>query len=318
MTTERTILADAQLDWSIHANPIWPLSTTDVFLAEAVVQTGRALCQFWDDALPSWMAHPEPPEMVPAKEAFIDDAPIAEVHAKYGPHVRELMPVAEYRVLFEYGDHPPPTIPGSDEDESEPISRKHWEEAFLRGCQHAHELDPARRAIIPIADFIAKHAVAGRLKIYIRPVAGGEMTEAPSSLWNVGDPRMRISSCAINLEHPFDMEAAPTHHLFVDREDLERELAAITPDQQICLIPGLAGSTADDDIYKASVDEVTELLRALMRDEAHRDWRRLKFQAEAEDKFGPRAGGTVFRRAWTKATEEFSQFSQPGRPRGSR
>jgi hypothetical protein len=306
MTRNRTIPADSQLDWSVHAHPLhWPISTK-TFLAEAVLRVGKALCDPWYNEEPAALAAPISPDIPDLGEAFEGENPIPGIHAQQGGAVLTEISFSEYWEMIERD--PDGTEPADDE----PITRHHWEQVLIGISFRENTRLHAQRAIVHVARFIAKRAVAGTLRTYARPMPGGLSEDLPSHLWEVDDPLPRIASCNLNLEDPTKPSAVPTHLIFVDPEVLQEAIDSIQPADRINLIPELDGAAVRPDLYLVSTLEVTSWLKGLMGDPARHSWTRGRFRRDAEEKFGSRAGGEVFKRAWKQATATYPRFAQPG------
>lgn len=318
MTTSPGTQADWPLDWSIHARRSdWPTSAK-MFLAEAVNRTGAALWDLWDKELPGWLAHPQVPRLPDADDAFDGDVPIAHIHAKYGPYIRKILPVAEYQAIFE-DEAPPSIILRWELEQNEDICRRHWGEAVRMSYDQAGEREFAEKVIADIARVFGKLAVSGQVRTYVRPLAGGEPQPMPPSLWEI-DARVRISACTLNLSDPFGIETRPTHHIFVDAEDLERELQSLPPDAKIQPIPAIEGGIPDREFDGAYRKEVLDWLSGIMEKPPegapwkYEYWKRPRVVEAAVDHFGERYNETVFNAAYRRAKEKYPYFATRGRP----
>jgi hypothetical protein len=136
--------------------------------------------------------------------------------------------------------------------------------------------------------------------------------DLPSHWWEVDDSLPRIASCSLNIEDPMNPSAIPTHLIFVDPEDLQNAIDSIQPADRVNLIPELDGAAVRPDVYLVSTLEVTAWLKGLMGNPACHSWTRGRFRRDAEEKFGSRAGGEVFKRAWKQAVDSYPRFSKPG------
>lgn len=306
MRTTPETQADPQLDWSIHAHPLdWPISAK-TFLADAVLRVGKALCEPWYNEEPAALAVPASPDLPRLDQAFDGDQPIPAIHAEHRAEVLSIISFPEYWESIERDDD------SAEPADDEPITRDHWEEALIDISFRENTRLHARRAIVHVARFIAQQAVAGILRTYARPTPGGLAEELPGHFWEVDDPRPRIASCSFNLDDPANPSATPTHFIFVDPEDLQKAIDSIKSTDRINLIPQLEGTKTEPDFYAISTLEVTAWLKDLMADPTRHNWTRSRFRRDAEEKFGSRAGGEVFKRAWKQATATYDRFSKPG------
>ncbi|HEX8573814.1 MAG TPA: hypothetical protein VF759_13805 [Allosphingosinicella sp.] len=263
------------------------------------------MCEPWYNEEPAALAVPVSPNLPHLDKAFDGDQPIPAIHTQRRAEVLSVISFPDYWESIERDDD------GSGPADDEPITRDHWEEALIEISSRENTRSHAQRAIIHVARFIAQQAVSGTLRTYARPIAGGLPEELSGHLWELHDPRPRIASCSFNLEDPTNPSANPTHFLFVDEEDLQKAIDGIKPTDRINLIPEPDGATARPDLYAVSTLEVAEWLKSLMADPARRSTRSL-FRRDAEEKFGSRAGGEVFKRAWRQAVETYPRFSRPG------
>lgn len=311
MTRSRTIPADPELDWSVHAHPLhWPISTK-AFLAEAVLRVGKALCDPWYNEEPAALAAPLSPEIPAVDDAFNGGKPVPAIHAQHRAAVLGQLSFSKYWESLGRNDY------WVDPADDEPISEEHWEEVTVDISFREQTRKHANRAIVHVAKFIAEHAITGTLRTYIRAIPGGSYEELPSRLWAIDDPRPRIASCSLNIEDAMNPSATPTHLIFVDPDDLEKALDDRRFVTRINLIPELEGTKGRPDYYIASTLEVTAWLKNLMQQSESQNWTRGRFRRDAEEKFGNRAGGVVFDRAWADATLIYTRFSRKGvRPKG--
>lgn len=309
MISSRTTAAEPQLDWSVHADPLhWPISAK-TFLAEAVLQVGRALCEPWYDEEPAALAKPVGPCLPELDEAFHGEEPVAAVHAQYRAVVLSEISFSDYWEMVEADRE------GTEPSPDEPITRDHWEQVLVDISFRENSRLHAQRAILHVARFLAKNAVMGALRTYGGRIPGGRPEELPSHFWEVHDPRPRIASCSLDVKDWANPAAAPTHVVFVEPEDLQKLVAGIKPNGRVNLIPELEGATARPDLYAVSTLEVAAWLKSMMEDPSHHNWKSGRFRRDAEEKFGSRVGGEVWKRAWKKATDAHPWFSRPGAPR---
>lgn len=255
MRTTPEIQTDPRLDWSIHAHPLnWPISAK-TFLADAVLRVGKALCDPWYNDEPAALAVPISPDLANLDNAFAGEQPIPAIHAQHRAQVLSVISFPVYWDMIDREDD------GAEPADDEPITRDHWEQVLIEISVRENLRIHARRAIIHVARFIARQAVAGTLRTYARPMPGGLPEELPSHFWELFDPRPRIASCSFNLEDPTNPSASPTHFIFVDAEDLQNAINGIKPTDRVNLIPELDGATERSDPYVVSTLEVTSWLK---------------------------------------------------------
>lgn len=312
-----TTAAENQLDWSVHVHRSeWPTSAK-LFLAEAVARAGAAIWDLWNNDLPGWLAHPKVPKLPDPDAAFDGDTPIREIHASFAPHIRKIITAAEYRALED--EVPPTVILRWELEEDEEVTRPHWEEAVRMSYEQAHEREFAEKVIAHVTRLLGELVVSGRVRTFVRPIEGGQPQPMPTPLWEL-DARIRIATCALNLEDPFTHNLPPTHHIFVEEEDLQRELASLPPDRKISPIPALWGSTFTQDEEDAFVKEITHWLSGMMerRPEGtpwrYENWRYQRFANAGADYFGERYNERNFKRAYRYARAKFPHFKRRGRP----
>lgn len=322
MTTSPGTQADPPLDWSIHARrPDWPTSAK-MFLAEAVNPAGAALWNHWNNEWPGWLAHPVVPLPPTIDEAFHGNSPITSVHTEYGPYIQKIMPAAVYRAYFE-DEFPPTVILDWELEQEEPISRSHWEEAVKLIIRQARERQFAQKVIVHVAGLIGELAVSGRIRTYLRPLEGGEAQIMSPFLWetHAQGRLVRIATCSLNLAHPLERDHPPTHYIFVDEEDLRRELQSIPPERKGNPVPALEEATVKRTPEPAIINEIVEWLSGMMERPPegihwpYEYWKSPKFRNLAVDHFGERYHEGKFNQAYERAKKRYPYFAQKGRPR---
>ena len=263
------------------------------------------MCDPWYNEEPAALAVPVSPDLADLHDAFDGEHAIPAIHAQNRAQVLSVISFPEYWDMIDREDD------GAEPADDEPITRDHWEQVLIETSFRENTRIHAQRAIIHVARFIARQAVAGKLRTYARPIPGGLPEELPSHFWELFDPRPRIAAGSFNLNDPTNPSANPTHFIFVDADDLQNAINSIKPTDRINLIPELDGATERPDPYVVSTLEVTSWLKSVMADPECR-WTRPMFRRNAEEKFGSRAGGEVFKRAWQQATANYPRFSKPG------
>lgn len=56
----------------------------------------------------------------------------------------------------------------------------------------------------------------GRFQTYARPIGGGKSVSIPADHWELDDPLPRYAASAYAYSDPFNLDAKPTHWIFVD------------------------------------------------------------------------------------------------------
>src|SRR4051794_1519916 len=161
------VQAEVQLDWSVHAHPLhWPISAK-VFLAEAVLRVGKALCDPWYNEEPAALAEPISPDIPDLDEAFDGEKPIPAIHAQHRAAILSEISFSEYWEMIDREEG------GTEPPDDEPITRDHWEQVLIHISFRENTRVHAQRAIVHVARFIANHAVRGALRTYGGRIPGG-------------------------------------------------------------------------------------------------------------------------------------------------
>lgn len=90
---------------------------------------------------------------------------------------------------------------------------------FFRTDQYAEQDRASLRSYIR---WLGKQFIEGRLTSYVRPFGGGESEPLPASHWEVDDFEHRFAWSAIDPRRWTDVEAAPTHWIFVSEDSIDR------------------------------------------------------------------------------------------------
>ena len=72
--------------------------------------------------------------------------------------------------------------------------------------------------------------VHGVYQTWARPIGGGVPEEITADRWELDDFTARFATGMINVRRPFDLEAEPTHAIFVDRSAMDEWLEACCTD----------------------------------------------------------------------------------------
>jgi hypothetical protein len=337
--------------WGIHINrPSWPRSAGRLFLADAADRLGSAMFVEWSSDILGWMLHERTPPLIPAvAQAFVEDRPLPEVHALFGPSVRRIMSVPLYEQLellrapIEVwvanlvpdpdGGEPiirPDLRARQGEGADDPITPGHWEQAFWHAEMQRSEIEGARRYVPLIVAKLVDLAQSGSLKTYARPYGGGDAIGLPAGAWEIDDGTQRLSTCTINPDYPFDPEAPPTHFIFVDAADFEAVAAGI---DQMCLVDVSDEDIGPDEAEDGQADRtgsnvlpfgsaqtaIAECAQWLRERFAAPDTSRITkpmFKADALQRYHGRLSGRGFLRAWDIAKDSHPERGEPG-PRNS-
>lgn len=116
---------------------------------------------------------------------------------------------------------------------------------------HAADVDPVdRMRVDTAARLIGELFAAGEMRTFARPFGGGSPEQLKAADWELDDFRPRMARSALNRKAPFDLDAEPTHWIFVDLEDFNRILDAscadIIPTRSISADDGRRVTTAHD------------------------------------------------------------------------
>lgn len=252
-----------KLDWSRwYRDPSgWPRHASNrLFLAEAVLRIAPLLIFPWDDIIVAGTMADEQPLLPGALDAFDEEGnPDPKVHAAWAPALLDYMSAAEFTSQrMKWQDpcawliaHRRDPVSGAvvfDEAQAytsgTDVSFEHWETAAIE----AAEINDARHTgmiCMPLlARAVADMAIAGDIRTIARPINGGEEVELKPEQWLVDDASYRLASCGLDLEHPFDVDATPTHLIFIDLKGFDEHVALYARRHMISLIE--EGITPDE------------------------------------------------------------------------
>ena len=233
-------------DWSIHSRQdFWSLSQSGIFLGEALQRLGHLSHLGWVGLEPQWANHGRRPYLPEADDAFDEIGPIAAIYDAYATVVRDLLSPSRYladrlhiklRADIENGL-------GSDEqvksqireaelrvalglDHHVPVTRAHWAHVWWECETINSELEGAERRLPSVVRDFLSLAQTGRLKTTARPVGGGDAISIGPEGWEVDveTALSRLATCTINPAAPTSTDNPPTHWIFVDQADIEREM----------------------------------------------------------------------------------------------
>jgi hypothetical protein len=319
---------------------LWPL-TDHLFLAEAAVRLGRAMCFPWYDDLPMWATKTEAPDFPGVDDAFdCEGAPIVAVHRAYGPMLKAFFSPAAFRerelredeaawiqshVVDPDGGPPLPALllqARYGEDAEDPITREHWESASWDAQEVNHLRDAGIVAMRAVAHGLALLALNGLIRTVSRPIGGGqEYSAVRPSLWGMDDPVPRLAACAINLEEPFAIDAPPTHLLFVDKFGFDTAIGVYAHQNGVALnsegiTPTLISRTGRkrQPRFRALEVRAEAVMRAYLQDQTNINWSRPALRRAVEEKLGA-IGTTTFEYAREALLIEFPGLVNGGAPR---
>ncbi len=252
------------VDWSewYADRETWPESE-HIFLADAVMQLGAAMCFPWYEDYPEWAMKGDMPDFPGPFDAFeADGSPVLQVHDAFGPLVRSVISPAAYEEMLlrqdvqawtrshvrdPLDDAPTPALllrARAGEDAEDPITYDHWTEATATASEATHLRDAARQALRAVAKGIVRLTQArsaddrgggGGIEMLARSVDGGDYVDLPPETWRLDDPVPRIAVCGLNLDRPFDRNAERTHLIFVKRQGFEAAIKAYAYSNGIAL-----------------------------------------------------------------------------------
>jgi len=248
-------LSVTALDWSVHAErEHWPRSNGRIFIAAAIQRLGHLELYDWTGDEPRWASHERRPFLAPAEVAFEDENPIEKVHQAFASSVRSYRSPAVFeaqqlarQIEAQIADDEvlDPDLVGQahaadlraylNEDQEDPISRAHWTEVWYDLLEIQSELDGAEKRLPHVAGQLIHLTQSGRLKTFARPRGGGDITPIAPALWEIDNDvcLSRLATCSINVETPLNPGASPTHWIFVDESDLDREMLEYEKEQAL-------------------------------------------------------------------------------------
>lgn len=93
------------------------------------------------------------------------------------------------------------------------------------------DVDPVDRSKVGnAARLIGELFAAGEMRTFARPFGGGRPEQLRASDRELDDFRPRMARSALNRKAPFDLDADPTHWIFVELEDFNRVVEASCAD----------------------------------------------------------------------------------------
>lgn len=251
-----------KLDWSRwYRDPSkWPHRASNrLFLAEAVLRIAPLLIFPWDDIIVAGTMADEQPFLPSALDAFDEEGNPGPVHAAWAPALLAYLSAAEFTSQHMEWQDPDawlaahkydPASGGVVFDEAKAytsgtdVSFEHWETAFSQS-EEINNLRQAGMICMPLlARAVADMAIAGDVRTTARPKNGGEEVELKPEQWLVDDASYRLASCGLDLENPFDVDATPTHLIFIDLKGFDEHVALYAGRHMISLIE--EGITPDE------------------------------------------------------------------------
>lgn len=321
----------ASLDWSVHAAPEhWPRSSGGAFIASAIQRLGHLKLYDWTGDEPRWANHQRRPYLPPPEVAFKTDQPVGKVHEDFGPLIRSYRSPAVFEAQqlarqieshlaagegldldLEGQIHAADLRAYLDEDQGDPITQAHWTEVWWEWLETDSELDGAESRLPLVADQLIDLAQSGRLKTFARPRGGGDPLPVPAALWEIDNDvcLRRLACCSVNLEAPLSLEMPPTHWIFIDKSDLDREMleydkaAALGRDEERRPLEMLAEGTHND---------CATWLMQHFEDPACPYATKEQFFEGATRQFGPSLSERGFLKAWGAATLDYPERRRAG------
>lgn len=322
------MLRSLPTDWSVHTHSeAWPLSRGKVFLAEAIRRFGRIVFDYWDGREPAWADHSRLPDVPHEDDAFDGNQPRQTVHDLFGPAVRKIMSPGQFLarhleasddatyiqslVLDPQSKHPVPAPllrAISGEDGSDPISYDHWSAVFWESMNQNDELDGAQKRLPTVAASFLRLVQSSKLRTFARPIHGGDSVALELSLWEVDSALPRIASCGLNLDVPMNPSAMLTHWIFVDEQDLEREMRLAKSENQPSDQRGGPISYA-----QPTKDACAAWLQSQFKELSTGSWTKADFSEKAVQKFGRSLSARGFQEAWAAAAKDYPDRRRAGR-----
>ncbi|KQM26488.1 MULTISPECIES: hypothetical protein [unclassified Sphingomonas] len=252
-----------KLDWArwYRKQSGWPLRANDrLFLAEAVLRIAPLLIFPWDDIIPLGTMANEQPLLPGTLDAFDwDGNPRPEVHGAWAPALLNYMSAAEFTSQRMERQDPDAWLaahkydpvsggmvfdPAKAYTSGTGVSFEHWDTASFQAAE-INELRRVGMICMPLlARAIADMAVAGDIRTIARPINGGAEVALTAEQWFVDDASYRLASCGLDLENPFDVDATPTHLIFIDLKGFDEHVALYARRHMISLIE--EGITPDE------------------------------------------------------------------------
>ena len=84
--------------------------------------------------------------------------------------------------------------------------------------------------VVGATRLLGRQLLEGRFTSFARPIGGGPVVSLDADRWELDEFTWRFATCALDLRHPFDALAEPTHRIFVAEEDVDTIYAACVPD----------------------------------------------------------------------------------------
>lgn len=213
-------------------------------MAKAVQRLGHLSHPDWVGDEPNWASHDRAPDLREPASAFQDDLPVEAIHEKYAATVQSILSPAAFRahVLYqqihahgEAGRRIDPLLQDQlsaamlraelGEDREDSVTREHWTHVWWECATISSEIEGAQLRLPGVASHLLVLTQSSRLKTYARSIAGGASAAIPPEAWEVTSGLPRLASCALNLAAaPRDADEPPTHWIFVDEADLDREM----------------------------------------------------------------------------------------------
>lgn len=272
----------AELDWSLHGLKGTTFVSDNKLIAAAAALLGEHAAPFWPDEDPYFLARAGNTPRGRWVEADVAFGPGGILTSLYYD-TRDLA-ISHARDLLI-----PLASPGD-------VTPAEWEAISDAGMELWAVGEGARRMWWKLAPLVARLAADRKIVTFARPVGGGTEEPVRAALWKL-DPDTavkRLARCGLNLERPFDSEAAVTHHLFVESVGLGHVMQDTARENYI-------PHSFVDDVFPRPIDEKSPS-DALMRAHLHKlmlenpEWTVDDFNEALETKYSTNIGPRPFRR----------------------
>lgn len=98
---------------------------------------------------------------------------------------------------------------------------------IFNGPDGEDETEVARDLVRVQSEMLATEFALGSVGTIARPIGGGGGTAIAPVMWELDDPLPRFATGEFNLEKWIDVNAEPTHRIFVNRDQFDHFLVAV-------------------------------------------------------------------------------------------
>jgi len=317
-------------NWSVHeAQDFWPVSISGIFLAKALQRLGHLSHPDWVGEEPQWANHERRPKLPEASSAFRDDEPVHSVHERFAGTIRSILSPAAFRAehLHQQIRAKIQVREGTDEllqeqlrvaelraelgeDREDPVTHEHWAHVWWESATINSEIEGAERRLPAVATNLLLLTQSGHLKTFARPIAGGASVAIPPEAWEITSGLPRLASCAINLAAaPRDADQPPTHWIFVDQVDLDREMHEIDEESARNRLKQEAPLTR---LTEATLNECATWLLMQFEDASTAAMPKDELFAQAKKVFPNVLSRRGFNRAWAAVAGDYPDRTKSG------